>query len=257
MLTMLIIHALIVWIFMSIIFIIAMVRKDNSIVDVAWGLGFILIALVSFFWKRGFVGREMLVTGLILAWGLRLAAHIFLRNRSRDEDFRYAAWRKQWGKWFVPRSYLQVFMLQGFLMLGIAFPVILINHSRLSGLTVLDGLGFCVWLVGFFFEAVGDYQLQVFKRGPKNQGRIMTSGLWSLTRHPNYFGEVAMWWGIFLLAVSVPQGWAALISPVLITFLLLRVSGIPMLEKKYAGNEAFAAYTARTRAFFPWFPRKK
>lgn len=254
---MLIVHALIIWIFMSIVFIAAMVRKDNSIVDIAWGLGFVLTALVSFFWKRGFTGREILATSLILVWGLRLAGHIFLRNRDRGEDFRYAAWRKQWGKWFILRSYFQVYILQGALMLSIAYPVILINYSRNPGLTVFDGLGLCIWLIGFFFEAVGDHQLQVFKRVPENRGRIMTSGLWSLTRHPNYFGEVTMWWGIFMLAVSVPRGWTALVSPVIITFLLLRVSGIPMLEKKYAGNPAFASYAARTRAFFPWFPRRK
>ncbi len=256
MLTLLIAHAPIVWIFMSLVFILAMVLKDNSIVDIAWGLGFVLLALISFFRPSGFSGREILATCLILAWGLRLAGHVFLRNRNRKEDFRYASWRKQWGKWFFIRSYLQVFMLQGFFMLCVAYPVILINHSRNSGLKVLDGLGICVWLVGFFFEAVGDYQLVMFKRRPENRGRIMTSGLWSLTRHPNYFGEVTMWWGVFLLALSVPRGWTALISPVVITFLLLKVSGIPMLEKKYAGNADFAAYAARTRAFFPWFPRR-
>lgn len=254
---MLVVHASIIWIFMSVVFIAAMARKDNSIVDIAWGTGFVLTAWVSFFWKPGFTGREMLVTLLITAWGLRLAGHIFLRNRERGEDFRYAAWRKQWGKWFVPRSYFQVYVLQGTLMLGIAYPVILINHSRHPGWTVFDGLGLLVWLIGFFFEAVGDHQLQVFKRSPENRDRIMTAGLWSLTRHPNYFGEVTMWWGIFMLAVSVPKGWTALASPIIITFLLLRVSGIPMLEKKYAGNPAFAAYAARTRAFFPWFPRGK
>lgn len=256
MLTLLIDYAPIVWIFMSLVFILAMVLKDNSIVDIAWGMGFMLVALISFFRTRGFDGREILATCLILAWGLRLAGHIFLRNRNRKEDFRYASWRKQWGKWFVLRSYLQVFMLQGLMMLCVAYSVILINHSRGPGLTILDGLGLCVWLVGFFFEAVGDYQLLMFKRRPENRGRIMTSGLWSLTRHPNYFGEVTMWWGVFMLALSVPRGWTALISPAVITFLLLRVSGIPMLEKKYAGDAAFAAYAARTRAFFPWFPRR-
>jgi steroid 5-alpha reductase family enzyme len=125
---------------------------------------------------------------------------------------------------------------------------------------IVDGgswfIGFLVWCVGFFFEAVGDAQLARFKRDPGNRGKIMDRGLWRYSRHPNYFGEALMWWGIFLVALEVPYGWTTVVSPALITFLLVRVTGIPMLEKKYAGNAKFQAYALRTSAFVPWFPKK-
>ncbi len=245
-----------IFVYMTAVFLIALLIKDNSIVDVAWGLGFILVALTTLFTRPGFEARHALVTGLVVVWGLRLAAHIFFRNRGRGEDFRYAKWRRDWGRWFIPRSFLQIFMLQGVFMLIVASPVVLVNHSGLKGLTVLDGLGTLVWITGFLFEAVGDYQLRKFKQNPEGRGKIMTTGLWRYTRHPNYFGEAALWWGIFLIALSVTGGWVAIISPLTIGFLLLKVSGVTMLEKKYAGNEEFAAYARRTSAFFPWFPKR-
>lgn len=247
--------AVAVFIYMTAVFLIAQLIKDNSIVDVAWGPGFILVALTTLLMRPGVEVRHILVIGLVTAWGLRLAAHIFIRNRGRGEDFRYAKWRRDWGRWFVPRSFLQIFMLQGLFMLIIASPIVLVNRSAEKGLTILDGLGILLWLTGFFFEAVGDHQLKKFKQKPENRGKIMTSGLWKYTRHPNYFGEAALWWGIFLIALNVPGGWAAVISPLTIGFLLLRVSGVTMLEKKYAGNEEYAAYARRTSAFFPWFPK--
>jgi steroid 5-alpha reductase family enzyme len=248
--------AVAVFVFMSAVFLIALLIRDNSIVDVAWGLGFILIALTTFFLRPGFEARHVVVSGLVVVWGLRLAVHIFLRNRGRGEDFRYAKWRRDWGRWVIPRSYFQIFMLQGILMLIIASPVVLVNHSGREGLTVLDGLGVVLWLTGFLFEVVGDYQLKRFKQSPESRGRIMTSGLWRYTRHPNYFGEAALWWGIFLVALSVRGGWVAIFSPLTISFLLLKVSGVTMLEKKYKGSEEFAAYARRTSAFFPWLPKK-
>jgi steroid 5-alpha reductase family enzyme len=147
-------------------------------------------------------------------------------------------------------------MLQGLLLLIIAYPVMLINHSKEAGIVFLDILGLIIWLEGFFFEAVGDYQLLKFKRKAENKGKIMTQGVWRYTRHPNYYGETAMWWGIFLIALSVRNGWTAFVSPLLITFLLLKVSGITMLEKKYVGNKEFEEYAKRTRAFFPWFSKE-
>jgi len=245
-----------VFVYMTAIFLIAVLKKDNSIVDVAWGPGFILVAVVTFCLRPGFEARHVLISGLVTVWGVRLAAHIYLRNRGRGEDFRYAKWRKDWGRWFIPRSFLQIFMLQGIFMLIIASPIVLVNRSMERGLTLLDALGGLLWLVGFLFEAVGDYQLKRFKQKPVSKGRIMTAGLWEYTRHPNYFGEAALWWGIYLIALSVPGGWASIISPVTISFLLLRVSGITILEKKYAGNREFEAYARRTSAFIPWFPKK-
>jgi steroid 5-alpha reductase family enzyme len=246
-----------VFVYMTAVFLIAILAKDNSIVDVAWGPGFILVAVVTFFLSPGFEARHVLITLLVMIWGLRLATHIFLRNWGRGEDFRYAKWRKDWGRWFIPRSFFQVFMLQGIFMLLISSPIILVNRSPESGLTMLDALGGLVWLTGFLFEAIGDYQLKRFKQKPEGKGKIMTAGLWKYTRHPNYFGEGALWWGIWLVALSVDSGWAAIISPMTISFLLLKVSGVTMLERKYAGNAEFAAYARRTSSFFPWFPKKK
>jgi steroid 5-alpha reductase family enzyme len=236
-----------VFVYMTAVFLIAVLAKDNSIVDIAWGPGFIMVAAVTFLLRPGFEARHVLVTLLVAVWGLRLAVHIFLRNRGRGEDFRYAKWRRDWGRWFIPRSFFQIFMLQGIFMLLISASIVLVNRSAERGLTVLDTLGVLLWLIGFLFEAVGDYQLKRFKQKPESKGKIMTTGLWKYTRHPNYFGEAALWWGIWLVALSVDGGWAAVISPLTISTLLLRVSGVTMLEKKYAN---------RTSAFLPWFPKK-
>jgi steroid 5-alpha reductase family enzyme len=251
--------AALVAIYMTVWFVLAILRKDNSIADIAWGLGFVLVAGVTLARGAGPSARSVLASSFVFIWGMRLALHILLRNRKRGEDPRYAAWRTKWGRWFVVRSYLQVFLLQGLFLLAISYSVILINTSvsaSLHPLGLLDLAGTVVWVVGFLFEAVGDAQLSRFRRDPGSRGKIINTGLWRYTRHPNYFGESLMWWGILLLALSLPYGWTAFVSPFLITFLLVRVSGIPMLEKKYAGNAEFQAYARRTSAFVPWFPRK-
>jgi steroid 5-alpha reductase family enzyme len=249
--------AVAVFIYMTAVFVAALIARDNSIVDIAWGPGFILVALLTLLVGKGLGPRQLLVTTLVTIWGLRLAVYIFRRKLGQGEDFRYAKWRRDWGRWFVPRSYLQIFMLQGIFLLFISYGVMLVNASAPQDLGVLDLAGTAVWVVGFFFEAVGDAQLVRFKRSPENKGKIMTSGLWRFTRHPNYFGEAVMWWGIFLLALSVPSGWTAVVSPLLITFLLLRVSGVTMLEKKYAGDSDFDEYARRTSAFFPLPPKRE
>ena len=248
--------AVAVFSYMTVIFALALLKKDNSIVDVAWGIGFILVALLTFFLEPGFTWRHILVTGLVCVWGIRLALHIYFRNKGRGEDFRYAKWRKEWGKLFVLRSYLQVYLLQGILLLIVSYPVMLVNRSKAGRFTFWDVVGVGVWSIGFFFEAAGDYQLSEFKKNPSNKGKIMRKGLWSLSRHPNYFGEATLWWGVFLIALAVRNGWTAIVSPILITFLLLKVSGVTMLEKKYAGNQEFLDYARRTSPFIPWFPKK-
>jgi steroid 5-alpha reductase family enzyme len=245
-----------VWFYMTAWFGFALARKDNSLADIAWGPGFLLISWLSYALGSGGEIRRLVVDVLVTLWGLRLAVHIAVRNRGRGEDPRYAGWRKKWGRAFAPRSYLQVFILQGGLMLLIGFPVVLVNHNAREGFGWLDFAGAAVWLLGWLFETVGDAQLLRFKRDPENQGRILSGGLWGWTRHPNYFGEVVLWWGIFILSLGSRGGWAGILGPVTITVLLLGVSGIPMLERKYRGRPEFEAYAARTPAFFPRPPRR-
>jgi steroid 5-alpha reductase family enzyme len=249
--------AIAVFVYMTVLFAAALLKKDNSVVDIAWGPGFVLIAVLTLLIGKTFEARQVLATTLVAVWGIRLGVYLYSRNRGRGEDFRYAKWRREWGRWFVPRSFFQIFLLQGILMLVISYGVVLVNASPERGLGPLDGLGAAVWFIGFFFEAAGDAQLKAFKQKPENKGRIMRSGLWRYTRHPNYFGEAVMWWGIFIIDLSLPRGWTGVVSPALITFLLLRVSGVTMLEKKYAGDDEFQAYARRTNAFFPWHPKKK
>jgi steroid 5-alpha reductase family enzyme len=248
--------AVITLIYMTLAFILATARKNNGIVDIAWGLGFILVGTVTFALHGNGRPRQWLALALVWIWGGRLALHIFRRNRGREEDFRYAAWRRQWGRYFVIRSFGQIFMLQGFLLLTIITPVLLIIGREQPPLNLLDLLGAIVWLTGFSFETIGDRQLAVFIKDPANRGKLMTRGLWRYTRHPNYFGEAALWWGMAVLALSAPRGWLGFIGPALITFLLLFVSGVPLLEKKYRGRPDWEEYKKRTSIFFPWLPRK-
>ncbi|MBN2399047.1 MAG: DUF1295 domain-containing protein [Candidatus Aminicenantes bacterium] len=248
--------AFIILVYMTLVFVLALAMKNNGIVDVAWGLGFILTGWLIFARYGQGRPRQWLALALLTVWGGRLALHIFRRNRGREEDFRYAAWRRQWGRYFIIRSFGQIFMLQGVLLLLVIAPLLLIIGQEQPALNLLDGLGVLVWLTGFLFEAIGDRQLAAFIREPSNRGRLMTSGLWRFTRHPNYFGEATLWWGMAILALSAPRGWLGLIGPLVITFLLLFVSGVPLLEKKYRGRPDWEAYKNRTPIFFPWLPKK-
>jgi len=252
--------ALIILAYMSLIYLLSLIKKNASIVDIAWGAGFILVILT--FYSRLLVnhesagGRKFLTAIMITIWGLRLSWHIYKRNKGKPEDYRYAAWRQKWGRNFALRSYFQIFLLQGFFMFLIILPGLLIMTSQKPGWSFYDSLGLLVWLIGFLFEAKADDQLKKFKQNPENKGKIMRGGLWRYSRHPNYFGESLMWWGIFIIALNAPSGWLGIISPLTITFLLVKVSGVPLLEKKYQGNPEFEAYKKVTSAFFPLPPKK-
>ncbi len=238
-------------------FIVAQIKKRNDLADVAWGLGFLIVALVSYFLSGLDFDRGLLVAVMVAIWATRLSAHIYIRNRNKTEDYRYQAWREQWGKWFLIRSYLQVFLFQGLLLLVIASPIIAISIYRGSGFTWIDYVGVAVWIIGFIFEVTGDAQLAKFLKNPENKGKLMQSGLWAYTRHPNYFGEATMWWGIWIIALNTQYGPVSIIGPILITFLLLKVSGVPMLEAKMASHPDFPEYKARVSKFIPWFPKNK
>jgi steroid 5-alpha reductase family enzyme len=248
--------ALIVFVYFLVFFLVAQVIKNNSIVDMGWGAGFVLLALIILISQGAYVERNLLMTLLVTIWGGRLTYYIVKRNWGKPEDFRYAKWRQEWGRWLVPRAFLQVFMLQGLLMLVIGYPIVLVNANPQPELNFFDYAGLLVWIIGFIFESVGDKQMAEFKKDPANKGHVIKSGLWKYSRHPNYFGEATMWWGIFLLALSVPSGLSAVISPLVITLLLLFVSGVPMLERKYKDNPEFQAYAKVTSKFFPWFPKQ-
>jgi steroid 5-alpha reductase family enzyme len=245
----------VILLYMTCWFIAAQIRGRNDIADVAWGLGFILAAAVSLVAGGVFTLRGLIISSLVLIWGIRLALHIYKRNSGKGEDPRYRKWREEWGRWFVPRSFLQVFMLQGLLLLLVAIPVIFVNQAPEAPLGWLDVLGLAIWMYGFAFEAIGDWQLLQFIRDPTNKGRLMTTGLWRYTRHPNYFGEVTLWWGIWLMTLTLPGGWLTIIGPLTITTLILKVSGIPMLEKPYEERTDFQEYKRRTSVFFPLPPQ--
>lgn len=239
--------------YMSIWFLVSLLRKRNDVADVAWGLGFIVLAWTSYGISSSVAPRGLLVGMLVTIWGSRLAWHIYRRNRGKPEDYRYLAWRQEWGKWFYVRSYFQVYLLQGALLMLIATPIMLINAQANNSLGVLDLFGALVWITGFVFEAVGDAQLAQFIKNPANKGKLMQSGLWAYTRHPNYFGEITQWWGIGIIAAALPFGWLGLIGPATITFLIVKVSGIPLLEKKMATNPEFAEYQKKVPMLIPFF----
>jgi steroid 5-alpha reductase family enzyme len=237
----------------------SLVLKNASIADIFWGLGFVLVAWLTFFFTQGYQGRKVLLTLLTTIWGLRLSLHILRRNWGQGEDRRYQAWRASRGASFWWVSLFSVFLTQGILLWLISLAVQVGQSSPVpAGLTGIDFLGILLWCTGFTFEAVADRQLSHFKADPANRGRVMNQGLWAYSRHPNYFGESLIWWGLFLIVLPTPYGWYALVSPVLITFLLLRVSGVSLLEKDIVERRPeYREYRETTSAFIPWFPKRR
>jgi steroid 5-alpha reductase family enzyme len=241
---------------MIFIFILAQILKNNSIVDIGWGIGFILITSVLFLAKVSADPKEIILLVMIFVWGMRLALHIFLRSRGKGEDFRYAQWRKDWGKNAAIIAFYKVFLLQGLLMIFIALPIIVEFSSNSDKLNHFSLLGCMVFAFGLLFESVGDCQLYCFKRNKENKGKLITSGLWKYTRHPNYFGEAVLWWGIAIFTIGSEFWIVSFIGPLVLNLLLVFVSGVPMLEKKYEGNKEWEAYKKVTPAFIPIIGRK-
>ncbi len=244
---------------MILLWLLSLILHDASIVDPFWGTGFVVVNWLYFtLTPGGFAARKGLIAILVTVWGLRLSLYLLWRNFGKGEDFRYQKWRKEEGArwwWF---SFFKVFLLQGALMWVISAPLLAAQMDVMSGkLGLLDFLAVLVWGVGFFFEAVGDWQLARFKANPANKGQLLTSGVWRYTRHPNYFGDAAQWWGFYLIALAA-GGWFTLFSPLLMTFLLRYVSGVAMLEKTLKpAKPGYERYVAATNAFFPWLPKKR
>lgn len=245
---------LFIFCYVSVWFIISLLIKRNDIADIAWGLGFVAIVCFLFITEASTL-QSIIVYIITIIWGIRLAIHIGLRSKGKSEDFRYKKWRDEWGKYFVLRSYLQVYLLQGFFMWIISLPIIVVSMAKNQVISPFTLVGLIIWLIGFAFESIGDYQLMKFIKQRQNKSDIMQTGLWKYTRHPNYFGEVLVWWGIFIMALPLQYEIWTIISPITISFLLLYVSGIPMLEAKYNHNQAFQEYKKRTSAFFPMLPK--
>ncbi|MEA5026735.1 hypothetical protein SDC9_107192 [bioreactor metagenome] len=252
----LMIAALVIFIYFTLFFIIGTMIKNNSIVDIGWGIGFVIVAWILLITAERISAVQWVLTVLISLWGGRLFYHILKRNAGKPEDFRYQEFRRNWGKYVIPRAFFQVYMLQGFLMLIIIYPVILVTDAVQPAKLLLLLCGLSIWIIGYLFEVVGDRQLRNFARDPKHKGQLLTTGLWRYTRHPNYFGEAVMWWGIFFIALAVQVPWYAVISPLTITLLLLFVSGVPLLEKSMQKRPGFAEYAQKTSVFIPWFPKK-
>jgi len=241
------------------VWLLSLAVRDASIVDSFWGPGFVLVAAVALALGPGVLERRQLLFALVAVWGVRLAVHITRRNWGRGEDFRYQGFRARWGDRFWWVSLFTVFLLQAVLLLVVSLPLQVAGAGATpASLGPLDGVGVALWLVGFAFEAVGDAQLARFKADPANRGSVMDRGLWRYTRHPNYFGDAVLWWGIGVIALPTPWGWAALVGPALMTFLLVRVSGVAMLERSIADRRpGYAEYVRRTSAFVPRPPRER
>ncbi len=233
-------------------FLCSVIWRRNDIADIAWGLHIALLSILGFLIHGNH--RGLLVASLVTIWGLRLSWHIARRVWNRTEDERYATWRREWGKKVYLRSYLQVFVLQGLLGVIVATPA-LVAASIPASWSPLDAVGTIVWAAGFLFEAITDRQLRLFRADPANAGKLLRTGLWAWSRHPNYFGEVMQWWGIALIALSVPTGYVGIIGAATITLLIVKVSGIPLLETRMRSHPEFADYARTTNAFIPHPPK--
>lgn len=244
--------------FFFVVFLIGQAKKNNGLIDIAWGLGFVIVGVYSLLASERLSERAVVITILVALWGLRLAYYLYRRNWSKDEDYRYVNMRKRWGtsKWKYVKIFINVYLLQLVLLFIIAQPIITVNKSSEIGLNWLDYTGIAIWIIGYIFEAVGDSQLRTFIQKPENKGRLMKYGLWKYTRHPNYFGEATMWWGIYVISLSVPNGWTGFYSPLIITLLLLFVSGVPLLEKKYKKHPEWTEYERTTSKFIPMLPKR-
>lgn len=249
-----------VLVFMTAMFMVSRILKRTDVIDMAWGLAFITAAIASWSindYKNEYgLNVQTLVTVLVTIWGLRLASAIALRLLSRPEDKRYVELRRKWNGNEALNTYVRIFIVQALLATTISIAVIHINLSKPAPLNGFAYAGIAIWLIGFFFETVGDLQLKRFLADPKNKGKLMTRGLWKYTRHPNYFGEATMWWGIFLIALATPYGWVGVLTPVVITYLLLFISGVPLTEKAFEGKPGWNAYKKRTSKFLPLPPKK-
>ncbi len=243
---------------MTTLWVISIFLKNVSIVDLFWGFGFVVSAIVYFIYSDGYEARKILLLILVSIWGLRLSIYLAWRNIGKGEDFRYAQFRKNYGEhryWWI--SFFQTFLLQGILMWLISAPLLgAMYYSGNASMGILDFLGIAFWIIGISFEAGGDFQLAKFKSNPQNKDKVLNTGFWKYTRHPNYFGDSSVWWGYGLICLGAGCYFPVLGS-ILMTALIIKVTGVAMLEKSLKDKKPqYLEYIEKTSSFIPWFPKK-
>ena len=243
---------------MTFLWILSVYLRNVSIVDLFWGLGFIIVNAFYFFSSEAINIRQIVLFLIVTIWGLRLSIYLAWRNIGKGEDFRYREFRRKFGEfnyWWI--SYFQTFLLQGILMWIISVTLFGISiSSNETSLNIIDFIGILIWIIGFIFEAGGDFQMAKFKMNLLNKGKVLNTGFWRFTRHPNYFGDAAVWWGYGLLCIASGSPWY-IIGSVIMTLLIIKVSGVALLEKTLKNQKPeYFAYIQKTNSFFPWFPKK-
>ena len=243
---------------LTILWIVSVLIKDASIVDIFWGMTFVVTNIYYFIATNDFYTRKIILLVLVTLWGLRLSIFLAFRNIGKGEDYRYQEFRKKYGPeryWWV--SFFQVFLLQGILSIVISLTLLGVNfNTQNNDLSWLDFLAIFIWLIGIVFEAGGDYQMTKFKKNPENKGKVLNTGFWKYTRHPNYFGDSTVWWAYAIFSIAAGSYWTV-VGSIIMTFLLLKVSGVALLEKSLkAGKPEYHEYIKKTNSFLPWFPKK-
>lgn len=241
-------------IFVHIFFLIALVRKNFALIDIGWSLGIILISLVSYL-HHPISFKNAWLLFIVFAWGLRLSLYIYSRSVGKPEDPRYAKFRELWKPYSNFNAYFKVFLFQGVLMLIVSLPVWINMTKGRQELSLINWIGIIVWLIGFIIEVTADTYINWWRKNPENQGKMCTSGPWRFSRYPNYFGEVLLWYGIYLASVELSTIWTV-IGPVAINFLILKVTGIPHLEERYKNRPGFEEYARRVPRFIPFLKPK-
>jgi steroid 5-alpha reductase family enzyme len=249
----------VILILMVILWLISIPIKNVSIVDAFWGMGFVVVNATYFILEPLIFTRNIIVLLLVSIWGIRLSAYLFKRNYGKPEDFRYQEFRQHYGEnrywWF---SFFQVFILQGSLIMIVSLPLFGIHGETTSNeLNIIDYIALLCWCIGFLFESVGDYQLTKFKKNPANKGKILKTGLWRYTRHPNYFGDATVWFSFGLFSIASGGYWH-IIGAFAMIYLIIKISGVALLEKTLNKTKpGYKEYIESTNAFIPWFPKKK
>ncbi len=251
--------SLVILVLVTLLWIWSVIIKNASIVDLFWGFGFVVVNTFYAFMSGELNSRKILILALLSIWGLRLTIYLAWRNIGKGEDFRYQEFRKNFGPeryWWV--SFFQTFLLQGVLIMIVSLPLLAINSSADPGdLKLLDYFGIVVWLIGFAFESGGDFQLSRFKKNKANKGKVLNTGFWKYTRHPNYFGDSAVWWAYAIFSIAAGGYWQ-IVGSIVMTLLIIKISGVALLEKTLNETKPqYKEYIQKTNSFFPWFPKTK